>query len=59
MNETLLLIRLKDILCDCDKGKITDSQAIKKLMKSYTKYNQSRFKELKGGKDEIRQTKTN
>jgi hypothetical protein len=44
MEDWLFIERVKEVLNNCDSGKITDSQGIKKLMKSMTKYIQSKYK---------------
>ena len=45
MNSKQFTIRVGDILSNCDIGLITDEQAINKIMRSYVKYINSRFKD--------------
>ena len=46
MDDYQLIIRLREILVEVDSGLITDEQAIKKLMRSYAKYQNTLIKEL-------------
>lgn len=45
MEDFQFIMRAEEILKDCDAGRITDSQAIKKLMRSHTKLIQTRLKD--------------
>lgn len=47
MNKDNFITRVLEVLRLCDQGDITDEQAINKIMRSSTKYMQTRFAETR------------